>query len=76
VLGLNQFAADQTQNQGQEILDQRQNETGALQEMNGAQKDEAASLEEQLAEQGFDRAFDLDVPGYLEILTNMLRNRN
>jgi hypothetical protein len=62
----------QVQSDGQAILDQQQAETGAIQEISNAQLAETDSLESQLAEEGFDLALDLDVPGYLEVLTDML----
>jgi hypothetical protein len=75
-LSFEQSQIQDVQSQGQDILQQQQDDAKDRKDTAGGQQDEAESMEQQLAEQGFDLALDMDVPGYIKVLTAMLRKDN
>ena len=75
-LPFHQLQASMIQSTGEEIMEQQRAEASERQVTNDEQRAETISFEQELAEQGFNRALDLDVPGYLEILGDMLHKRN
>jgi hypothetical protein len=72
-LPLEQLQTQNLQSQGQEVLADLADDSAERQDAEDAQKEDSESMEVELAQQGFDQAFDLDVPGYIEVLAGLLR---
>jgi hypothetical protein len=72
-LPLEQLQTQSLQSQGQEVLQDLADDSAERKDAEDAQKEDSESMEVELAQQGFDQAFDLDVPGYIEVLAALLR---
>jgi hypothetical protein len=71
-----QMQANQVQEDGDAILQLQQQAAAEREDQNGWQIAGEISLEQELTERGFNEAFDLDVPGYVQVLAGMLKKRN
>jgi len=74
-LPLEQLQIQNQQSEGQQLIEAVADEATARQDEADAQNDEAESLEVALTEKGFDQAFDLDIPGYVAVLTELLQRQ-